>query len=379
MPGPHRTCIALTLVCRSEGGLCFRTTSRLSIAMLSRIQVLRGVAAYMVVIFHTVEFLASNTDLAIPRAAIGAAGVDIFFVISGFIMIHVTRESETPARFALARIARIVPLYWIATIGAVLAAIVAPWSFVNARIDPEALLMSIAFIPTTDARGAFEPILFVGWTLNFEMAFYAIFACSLFFSRKYQLLALAAGLLLLFTIGRLAGQNHALGFYGNAILFEFAAGCIIGAFVRNARLKPFLDQLPAIPVVTFGTLLLLLTALLPESFFVRPISWGVPAMLIVLGVVLLDLRKSSLPPMTMTNLGDASYSAYLLHPFLVVAVGVITLKLFGQTWIAAVVIMVAVVTSTAVISSLSFRLIEKPSARILRRLFQARSPHAKVV
>lgn len=276
--------------------------------MLSRIQLLRGVAAYMVVIFHTVEFLVGNTDLGIPRATIGAAGVDIFFVISGFIMIHVTRESDTPARFALARIARIVPLYWIATVGAVLAAIVAPWSFANARIDPEAILMSIAFIPTTDARGAFEPVLFVGWTLNFEMAFYAIFAFTLFFSRRYQLLALVTGLLVLFTIGRLAGQNHVLGFYGNAILFEFAAGCIIGASVRNARFKPFLNLLPAIPVVTFGTLLLLLTTLLPESFFVRAISWGVPAMFIVLGIVLLDLRKPSLPAMVSTNLGDASYS-----------------------------------------------------------------------
>lgn len=346
--------------------------------MLSRIQLLRGVAAYMVVIFHSVEFLVGNTDLGIPRAQIGAAGVDIFFVISGFIMVHVTRESETPAHFALARIARIVPLYWLATIGAVLAAIVAPWSFANARIDPEAFLMAIAFIPTPDAQGAFEPILFVGWTLNFEMAFYAIFACTLFFSKKYRLVALTAGLLGLFVAGRLAGPTHTLSFYGNPILFEFAAGCIVATSVRNARLKPFLDKLPAFPVLALGTMLLLLTALLPEFTFVRAVSWGVPAMLIVLGVVLLDLRGPALHPTIATELGDASYSAYLLHPFLVVVAGVISTRLFGQSWLVAIGMVIATLTGTAIVSSLSFRLLEKPSAKILRGLFQTRSPQAKL-
>jgi exopolysaccharide production protein ExoZ len=342
--------------------------------MLVRIQLLRAVAAYMVVVFHAVEFLVGSTSLPIPRAAIGAAGVDIFFVISGFIMVHVTREGETPAGFALNRISRIVPLYWLGTLAVVLAVLVAPWSFPNALTDPASILKSLAFIPSIDARGSFEPILFVGWTLNFEMAFYAVFALSLFAPRRYRTIALVAGLVALFAAGRLIAQTNPMSFYGNAILFEFAAGCFIGAAVRNPALKPAFGRVPAVLVVALGAAGFLASALLPESPLPRALLWGVPATLIVLGAVLLDIRKPASSRTLAAHLGDASYSAYLLHPFVVVAVGVITLKLLGQGWMAAVAMVAATLLATAVVSGLSFRLVERPSAQLLRRLFGIR-PH----
>jgi exopolysaccharide production protein ExoZ len=290
-------------------------------------------------------------------------------VISGFIMVHVTREAETPLGFMLNRVSRIVPLYWLGTFAVVLAVYIVPWSFPHALTDLPHVLLSLGFIPAADARGVFEPVLFVGWTLNFEMAFYAIFALSLFAARRYRMAVLVAGLAALFAIGRLAGETSPAGFYGNPILFEFAAGCFIGVAVRNPALRSLLDRLPARLIIAVGAAGLLATAFLPPFVMPRAIQWGIPAALIVFGVVVLDTCKPASARSIAMHLGDASYSAYLLHPFVVLSVGMLTLRLLGPGWIAAAVMMPATLIGTAIVSGLSFRIIEKPFASVLRRLF----------
>jgi exopolysaccharide production protein ExoZ len=127
---------------------------------LKSIQILRAAAALGVLLDHAGRWL----DVA-PIVDIGAAGVDLFFVISGFIMVYTSErlfgQTGAPQRFLARRIIRIVPLYWTLTAFAAL---------VLFGFGPNTL-GSYLFIPTH--RG---PILTVGWTLNYEMMFYSLFA-----------------------------------------------------------------------------------------------------------------------------------------------------------------------------------------------------------
>jgi exopolysaccharide production protein ExoZ len=118
-------------------------------------------------------------------ASWGASGVDIFFVISGFVMAHTTRDSTDAVTFFRKRIARIVPLYWIALL----------WTARHALPSPDAdLLKDFFFVPhwSTEFPNSVNPILRQGFTLNYEMFFYALFALAMIFGRKRVVVLLCA-------------------------------------------------------------------------------------------------------------------------------------------------------------------------------------------
>src|SRR5947209_976295 len=124
---------------------------------LHNIQYLRGIAALGVVAFH------AALTAGVPFR-MGAFGVDIFFVISGFLMVAITNVNSRQAPFLRDRIVRVVPLYWIATLVVYLA---------DRRYTsgPDQLVSSLMFIPRGHSADApwFFPVLNVGWTLNYEM------------------------------------------------------------------------------------------------------------------------------------------------------------------------------------------------------------------
>src|SRR5262245_49078774 len=181
----------------------------------------------MVVLFHVFESLGSGA-LGIPRLPVGSAGVDLFFVTSGFIMVYVAGARETPAKFLVNRVARIVPLYWVATFAVVGLAAYKPWLFPTARLDFESILASLAFIPHHDAAGQLTPVLFLGWTLNCEMLFYVLFTVSMLVPARFRMAMLVAMITAAFGAGLAAADSSAASFYGTPILFEFVFGCLIG-------------------------------------------------------------------------------------------------------------------------------------------------------
>ena len=126
---------------------------------------LRAIAVLSVIFFH------AGLD-AIPG---GYLGVDIFFVISGFIICFVA-DDRRPAEFMWDRIARVVPLYWLLTLAATAVAFIDPSLFKSTIADPALVLQSLLFIPFVKANLTMQPVLFVGWTLNYEMFFYLVFA-----------------------------------------------------------------------------------------------------------------------------------------------------------------------------------------------------------
>jgi len=164
------------------------------------VQMLRAIAATMVVFVHM--------DLQLQRLhypTLGtnwmASGVDIFFVISGFIMwTSVERRPEmTASSFFRNRLIRIVPLYWFATTLVLMVALIAPQVLNTTVLRPWHAIASYLFIPARHpTTGLFWPLLIPGWSLNYEMLFYAIFAIAIALSghpraRRFLLIAAMLG------------------------------------------------------------------------------------------------------------------------------------------------------------------------------------------
>ncbi len=259
-------------------------------------------------------------------------------------MVHTTRDHETPAWFATKRIARIVPLYWLATLVVIALVIIRPWTFSESLLTLDAILASLFFVPHADASGQDYPILGIGWTLNYEMMFYAIFAISLLLPRAYRLTGVVVLIALVWLAANLSGTGVIAHFYANPILFEFAAGCVLTIALRNASVIAWVSANPVWPFALAGLAgLAILPAAIPLGQPSIP-RYGLPAFLLVFAATAQDLHCTRAPETVFTQLGDASYSAYPLHPIVIV--------------IVAQVVLVA----TAIVSLTSMRIFEKPSA-----------------
>ncbi len=320
--------------------------------MLWGIQYLRAVAALSVLLFHA-SLGAGGTD------AFGTGGVDIFFVISGFLMFEIAANQPAPWRFIKDRLKRIVPAYWIVT--GIVAALQIVGMTERSSFDPTHLIKSLFFLPDYDVvRHQIYPLLIVGWTLNYEMFFYAIVAGLLFVPKNLRLPSLL-GVLVTLTIAKWmwGEQSLPLRFYGNTIVLEFAMGAALSELWRRDRLTWM-----GWPLIVIGALLIISPQ---PSMLPRFIGYGIPAVMVVGGVLCLEtrqrIRKISGPAL----LGNASYSIYLWHMFFVSA----TYRVLGETPPAFA---IAVIGGVA-IGLVSYFVIERPTAFTLRWLSRVKQDY----
>jgi exopolysaccharide production protein ExoZ len=348
--------------------------------VLNNIQVLRCLAALAVVMDHSVDLL--HELFGFPAFGfmdtIGRAGVDVFFVISGFIMFHTTHDAPpTPLAFWRNRAIRIVPLYWAVTF-----VVVGLWylglkPFGVSWINPQDIAASLGFFPDIRADGSPYPVLAVGWTLIYEMYFYALFGlCLLLRSQALSLAAMTAFFLAgWLALTQMTTPPHWLSVYLQPITLEFAAG---GALALLWRRLP--ASLPRISgrVYGYGLVMLGVLALVPaaamfggqikEDFGLRVIVMGPPAVLIVLGALLLERAGAASQSRTLLLLGAASYAIYLVH-VLVLQFGAGMLAGFGPA--VALSISAAASIAIGIAAHLWF---EKPVTAFLR----ARSPKRRM-
>lgn len=152
------------------------------------IQFLRFFAAFLVLVTHSTFYVHERYDPNITVFSEGAIGVDIFFIISGFVILlsSISKDGgfEGGWTFTIKRLNRIVPMYWIATTVKVLTLIFIPAAVLHATLDPSRIILSYFFLPSITPDGRWEPILGVGWTLVFEMFFYVLFALALFLRKN---------------------------------------------------------------------------------------------------------------------------------------------------------------------------------------------------
>ena len=284
------------------------------------LQALRFIAATMVVMTHTLNReVTLYANPPVPRAAWMEAGVDIFFVISGFIMVYIITPQTRSGPFWLQRFTRIAPLYWVATAVAFLGGLALPeWFF--GQHDLWFALRSALFLPMgPDANS--HPIISPGWTLIYEFAFYTLLALCMLVRRPPFVLATAIiGINLVF--GMLVSRwQPALAFYADGLLMlEFLFGMAVAATVGALRLKPW----HGLVLSTVGLILIAIMWYLPlgqgSLLSARGIKIGVPALLTVTGILVSEPLWQHHRAMTwFARLGDASYSIYIIHLFLVTA------------------------------------------------------------
>jgi exopolysaccharide production protein ExoZ len=327
---------------------------------IQSIQYLRAIAALLVVVYHAVT-------RAHMHFGMGAAGVDIFFIISGFIMWKISETESDPRRFLIRRIIRIVPLYWAVTCFIAACAIFLPGKiFPNIVVNLGFFVKSLFFVPYSNATGDIYPILVPGWTLNFEMAFYLVFAGCLFAPRKWQLpimtLVMLTAVLLRVAF---ASSNPLFVTYTNPIILEFLVGAWLAEGVNRGLKLPMAVSV-ALVVCGGGALITHEVLRIELDPLLRAVWWGGAAFLIVSGAITLELAGWMPKVPLLKQLGDASYSIYLLHGLVVAAI----LLVFRHA--APAVLIIAVMVTSSVVGYASFRLFERPVGSWLRRRVEER-------
>jgi exopolysaccharide production protein ExoZ len=324
---------------------------------------LRGIAASMVVFVHL--------DVQLERLGYGSydaswlgSGVDIFFVISGFIMwVSVERRPGMSAgEFFGNRLMRIVPLYWLISAGVLSITFAAPQLLHSTVFDAPHALASFLFLPARHPlTGQFWPLLVPGWTLNYEMLFYVLFAAAIAGasgSSRRRLLIIAALITAVVLLGAaLQGRFDVMHFYANPILFEFLAGIMIGILYVQRRVRSSSAWLAALAL---GFILFWFGQRFGPF---APMTNLIGAAMVVTGA----LFSPTLRAPGLKAIGDASYSLYLTH--------VVTLAALGQFWAAGLQSLPApLFVITALISCvagavLCYRLVERPVTHGLKNMW----------
>lgn len=336
---------------------------------IESIQYLRGIAALMVVAFHVHPQIQRMGYSGSPVDQL-AAGVDIFFVISGFIMWLTTRTGGYSTwQFYQHRIVRILPLYWAMTAGIVGVLLVAPRLLQTTTLEWSHVAASFLFVPHPHpVLGGFIPVLNPGWTLNYEMFFYLLFGLTLFAGNVRTRLVLIVGVLVLLSVAPVALPTSGVAaFYTNSIVLEFAAGILVAVvYTRGMIARSWLWLL----VIAGGFAWI---AVAPDG--PRVWRYGVGSLLVVMGT--LGIPEFRLRPFR--ALGDSSYSLYLSHFIVMSAVGQFWRKAGLSGLPIEVFITVSMLVCVAV-GWFTYSALELPLTARVRRLFSKpsalhREPH----
>lgn len=328
------------------------------------IQALRFIAALGVVCAHSTFYTIERLDPAVTLYQAGTHGVILFFVISGFVMVESSESligrPGAAAVFAMKRIVRIVPLYWtILTIKLVMM-LASPAMVLHANLDWSYVLKSYFFIPAWNKDGVVQPFLGVGWTLNFEMFFYALFALSL--ALRVGAVAFLGPILIGLSALSLIRQPiwpTPLYFYSDMYTLGFLAGMLVGRWTQGGhRLGSVMSWL----FLALGLAILFLP--LPLSGPIGRVILTVAASGVLMAAVSLETTYGGKTPRLILYLGAASYSLYLIHPLIAPAAPVVLNKL--HIVIAPFAILGSVVAAL-IAGATSFRFVETPLTRLVSR------------
>jgi peptidoglycan/LPS O-acetylase OafA/YrhL len=325
---------------------------------LQSVQALRALAATTVMFLH------------VPCMRWGYFGVDIFFVVSGFIVCYISFFDTD--NFLLRRVFRVVPLYWAGTIGVFCVAAFVPGLVQSTSPRISYLLESLFFVPYRRPDGGVYPLLFLGWTLQYEMFFYVLFAIALFLGRRkagFLAILMLVGIVTLGEIQRPAGL--VLKFYSSTVILLFAFG--ICGFLLWKSCRIWLRRGPvamwmALAVVAYSVALLLDMNVpngIVQSSKMIPgyVLHGLPALAICVSFLALEGRVRF--PWAVLLVGDASYSLYLFHPYVLEA---INRKIFSLASLTPATVTVALLGMFLcfVLAAFSYRFFERPSNQYLR-------------
>jgi exopolysaccharide production protein ExoZ len=323
---------------------------------LLSLQYLRAVAAILVV-FHHVRNPPNGLFNPISHWDFGQAGVDMFFLISGYIMYSVARTQQ-PISFLRRRIIRIVPLYWIATLFLYFQVSIGFPGFLPSF---ESLVKSLLFIPQFHPQHPAQiwPFLVPGWTLQYEMYFYAIFAVGLAFKRLLPIaLAFGGSAVVAGQLGLGDQQNAVIAAYTSPIITEFFQGMLIALVHQRRSFARYGLALPAgiIALLFFG-----------NAEAPRLLIWGLPCSLILIGCLATE-DAGKMPDLPIVKLlGDASYSIYLSHMFVLQTGLLVWWRVPVQGWAQFLIFTPTAVVGCVIVGILIFRHVEQPILQKFQR------------
>ena len=299
---------------------------------LVSLQYVRALAAIIVVGWHT----------GFSYTFLGQAGVDLFFIVSGFVMMLVSGRESSASRFATSRFLRVVPLYWAVTL------IVA----VSVRAPVSAVVSSLLFWPDRPF-----PVVIQGWSLNLEMLYYVLFALALEVPGRRRLVALTIEMTVLcFVVPLMLPDGAVVTSSSNPLAFEFLAGAYLYKLWR-------FDYLPLGAAAWVMGLAGLVTLAATHALggapagWVRVAFWGVPSFAMVAAGLAIE-RSGQLPRLRLLEvLGDASYAIYLTHMLVISLVA----GILHSMW-APIALSIAIIWA-CVVGYLVHRFVERPMHR----------------
>jgi len=339
--------------------------------MIFSIQYLRAIAALLVVISHIAwkNIQAGGSTMHWWHEA-GTFGVDIFFIISGYIMVYITQNMHQKPynvrTFIKKRFIRIVPLYWFYTLVALAIFLLLPERVNSAGGDTE-IIKSFFLLPLSSTQNY---LVGVGWTLHYEFIFYILFSFGLLFSRTIGNILVGSTILLLVigsTVIPMEGISYVVYSFLNDIFIEFGLGIVLYFILLKFKKIPLCLSLHSIAL---GLFLFYYLHSGGQLTSIHHIDTGLSAFLICFGVVSLEYFWKKRECKLLTTLGNASYSIYLLHPFVLVAVVMANEKLQNSIPQNEVFLIIMMLIISLVSGYISYIFIEKRLIRWTKNIFK---------
>lgn len=344
---------------------------------IQNIQALRGVAVLSVVLFHLVsieqKYGGSKTILS-ELFQFGMVGVDLFFVISGFVMVAVTRgkfkNQKHALKFIYRRASRIFPTYWFYSLLVLIVFFIQPLWVNSSQGNQVNILASFLLLPSQTL-----PLVMVGWTLTHEMYFYLIFFLFmlLFSERNMPIAVLLWGISVLLLNISFKSSSPVIRIVTHPLTIEFIGGCVIGILYYKRNSQTTVRVLIAMACFV-------LTASIIGYFYyqkitgqIAPLHWwrilifGIPALLIVYCFVNAE-EKGFVVHSSLIKVGDASYSIYLSHVITLSAVGRVW-SMFSTNAVYDNFIMIPILFLVVIyVGIISYHLVEKPLLKLSRKI-----------
>ncbi len=334
---------------------------------LNSIQILRAIAVIMVLIFHTIstERKYSNFEWLSFFEPIGLYGVDLFFVLSGFIITHISLKKlqdkynkyQLIKEFLIHRILRIYPVYWIFSI-IILAIYIARPEMVNSSSTTQPDILG-SFLLTAPKDSL---LLAVGWTLSFELYFYLVFGLVYALGKKSLPFLWFAWAFLVSFFNLLFPESiinhHLLHIAASPLVFEFICGSIVG-YWAHSNPKNYKIALPSLAIsIVYMIIIQKYNAELPEDWS-RSLLMAIPCALLVLANI--NLESHFKWPKPLILIGNASYSIYLSHVLVLSATGRILEKILPafSPW-AHFIWIITSIGLAIIFGILNYLFIEKP-------------------
>lgn len=262
----------------------------------------------------------------------------------------------------LGRIIRIVPLYWIALTLTLMIALI---SSTKLAYPIDEVIKSFLFIPYANRlNGESVPILSPGWTLNYEIFFYLVFALALTIVSSIRRFIILGGLFcILIAARKFIDEPGGFWFRMTSPLFlEFMAGALIAVCARNEKLTRYRAFSGCVLITASAVFMLMISQWLYLTG-PRVVYFGVPAFLIVFGTVLLEPNLQKFKLNLLERIGDSSYSLYLSHSFVISLVLVPGLKGASLNGTASIGLFAAALMLVTLVGFMVYRWLETPMLR----------------